>query len=94
MGQSNDIICCQKLSGYRGWMWTGNIAHKGDIWTMELNEWKNFHSKNIIYVSLRIISNKQVMLPPIIPPQTKTETPPKWSRSMTHALAKRSTRRW
>ena len=35
-------------------MWTGIIVHKGDIWTMELNEWKSFHSKNIIYVSLGI----------------------------------------
>ena len=69
-------------------MWTGIIVGKGDVWTMELNELKNFHSKNIIYVSLRInVSIKQVLLPPIIPTQTKTETPPKWSRSLTHALA-------
>ena len=45
---------------------------------MELNVWKNFHSKNIIYVSLSInISIKQVLLPPIIPPLTRTETPRK-----------------
>ena len=87
-------------------MWMDIIMHIGDIWTVELNEWKNFHSKNIIYVSLSInVSIKQVLLPPIIPPQTKTETlpiippqaktetPPKWSRSLTHALAKRSTGR-
>ena len=54
------------------------IVHKGDIWTMELNEWKNFHSKDIIYLSLSInVSIKQVLLPPIIPLQTNTETPPK-----------------
>ena len=43
-----------QLPGYCGWMWTGIIVHKGDIWAMELNEWKSFHSKNIIYVSLCI----------------------------------------
>ena len=78
-------------------MWTGIIVHKGDIWTMEMNEWKSSHIKNIIYVSLSIkvslITIKRVLLPPIIPPQTKTEPPQKRTLSTTHASAKRSSRR-
>ena len=74
-------------------MWTGIIVHKGDIWTMELNEWKSFHRENIIYESPSIHSSitiPRVVLPPFIPPLTtcKTEPPPKRSRSMTHASAK------
>ena len=75
-------------------MWTGIIVHKDDIWTTELNERKSFHSKNIIYVSLSInVSITIKLVPPIVQPKTKTEPPPKRSRSMTQVSAKLSPRR-
>ena len=86
--QDIDIICRQKLPGYCDWMWTDIIVQKGDVWTMELNEWESFHCKNIIYVSISItvplMTIKRVLLPPIIPPRLRLNhlwnSPTQWRR--------------